>query len=282
MPADPEIAVKMAGEGGFQNSGGMADPHLLFLGDIFATPEWFPLYNVYSVGDAVDRARRADPAARRVRHAPRAPPLAGGRPRGGLSAARRAGRRSEPAVLHRPRAVVPRLGARPRGAAPAGLLAHRVRLGGDRRARARPAAVDPLRPAARRAGGPRRLADVRDRRRPAALPRLHARRLHALAAGADPRRRAGRHRRGAVLARRAGRRLAPGARRPAAGGARPVRRARRSGPHRRPRARRRPARGRAALRPARRQRGLVRALRRTAGRDRAAHAQRRARSSTAR
>lgn len=53
MPADPEIAVKMAGEGGFQNSGGMDDPRLLFLGDIFATPEWFPLYNVYSVGDAV-------------------------------------------------------------------------------------------------------------------------------------------------------------------------------------------------------------------------------------
>lgn len=53
MPADPEIAVKMAGEGGFQNSGGMDDPRLLFLGDIFATPDWFPLYNVYSVGDAV-------------------------------------------------------------------------------------------------------------------------------------------------------------------------------------------------------------------------------------
>lgn len=53
MPADPDIAVKMAGEGGFQNSGGMEDPRLLFLGDIFATPSWFPLYNVYSVGDAV-------------------------------------------------------------------------------------------------------------------------------------------------------------------------------------------------------------------------------------
>jgi Family of unknown function (DUF5317) len=53
MPADPEIAVKMAGEGGFQNSGGMGEAHLLFLGDIFATPSWFPLYNVYSVGDAV-------------------------------------------------------------------------------------------------------------------------------------------------------------------------------------------------------------------------------------
>jgi hypothetical protein len=55
MPADPDIAVKMAGEGGFQNSGGMGDAHLLFLGDIFATPSWLPfgLYNVYSVGDAV-------------------------------------------------------------------------------------------------------------------------------------------------------------------------------------------------------------------------------------
>jgi hypothetical protein len=53
MPADPDIAVKMAGEGGFVNSGGMDDPRLLFFGDIFATPEWFPLYNVYSVGDAV-------------------------------------------------------------------------------------------------------------------------------------------------------------------------------------------------------------------------------------
>ena len=53
MPADPDIAVKMAGEGGFVNSGGMDDPRLLFLGDIFATPDWFPLYNVYSVGDAV-------------------------------------------------------------------------------------------------------------------------------------------------------------------------------------------------------------------------------------
>ena len=53
MPADPEIAVKMAGEDGFVNSGAMDDPRLLFLGDIFATPSWFPLYNVYSVGDAV-------------------------------------------------------------------------------------------------------------------------------------------------------------------------------------------------------------------------------------
>jgi hypothetical protein len=53
MPADPDIAVKVAGAEGFVNSGAMEDARLLFLGDIFATPEWFPLYNVYSVGDAV-------------------------------------------------------------------------------------------------------------------------------------------------------------------------------------------------------------------------------------
>jgi Family of unknown function (DUF5317) len=53
MPADPDIARHVAGADGFVNSGAMEDPRLLFLGDIFATPEWFPLYNVYSVGDAV-------------------------------------------------------------------------------------------------------------------------------------------------------------------------------------------------------------------------------------
>ena len=36
---------------GFVNSGAMANPHLLFLGDVFATPASLPLYNVYSVGD---------------------------------------------------------------------------------------------------------------------------------------------------------------------------------------------------------------------------------------
>jgi hypothetical protein len=53
MPADPDIALHVAGADGFVNSGAMQDPRLLFLGDIFATPEWLPLYNVYSVGDAV-------------------------------------------------------------------------------------------------------------------------------------------------------------------------------------------------------------------------------------
>jgi hypothetical protein len=55
MPADPDIALHAAREGGegFVNSGAMQDPHLLFLGDVFATPESWPLYNVYSVGDIV-------------------------------------------------------------------------------------------------------------------------------------------------------------------------------------------------------------------------------------
>jgi len=35
----------------FVNSGVLAHPHLAFLGDIFATPAWVPLANVFSVGD---------------------------------------------------------------------------------------------------------------------------------------------------------------------------------------------------------------------------------------
>jgi hypothetical protein len=53
MPADPDIARHMADAGEFVNSGAMANPHLLFLGDIFATPESWPMYNVFSVGDIV-------------------------------------------------------------------------------------------------------------------------------------------------------------------------------------------------------------------------------------
>ena len=33
--------------------GAVDDPRLLFLGDIFATPSSWPLYNVYSVGDVL-------------------------------------------------------------------------------------------------------------------------------------------------------------------------------------------------------------------------------------
>jgi hypothetical protein len=55
MPADPEVAVHVAREAGegFVNSGAVQHPHLLFLGDIFATPTSWPLYNVYSVGDVL-------------------------------------------------------------------------------------------------------------------------------------------------------------------------------------------------------------------------------------
>ncbi len=52
MPADPDLAMHVAGAEGFVNAGAVADPNLLFLGDVFATPGWVPLYNVYSVGDA--------------------------------------------------------------------------------------------------------------------------------------------------------------------------------------------------------------------------------------
>jgi hypothetical protein len=53
MPADPDIAVHVAREAGegFVNSGAVENPRLLFLGDVFATPDSWPLYNVFSVGD---------------------------------------------------------------------------------------------------------------------------------------------------------------------------------------------------------------------------------------
>jgi hypothetical protein len=54
MPADPDLARHVAnGAEGFVNSGAMQDPNLLFLGDVFATPQSWPMYNVFSVGDIV-------------------------------------------------------------------------------------------------------------------------------------------------------------------------------------------------------------------------------------
>jgi hypothetical protein len=53
MPADPDIARHVAGGEAFQNSGAMEHPHLLFLGDVFSTPQSWPMYNVFSVGDLV-------------------------------------------------------------------------------------------------------------------------------------------------------------------------------------------------------------------------------------
>jgi hypothetical protein len=55
MPLDPALVVHASQEGGhgFVNSGVVAEPRLLFLGDIFATPRDWPMANVYSIGDFV-------------------------------------------------------------------------------------------------------------------------------------------------------------------------------------------------------------------------------------
>ena len=54
MPAS-EQAVRRAGlplqEEGFVNSGVLDEPRLAALGDVFASPQWLPLSNVYSPGD---------------------------------------------------------------------------------------------------------------------------------------------------------------------------------------------------------------------------------------
>ena len=54
MPADPD-AIEAAGiqqhAGDFINSAPTSDATLGFLGDIFHTPAWFPIHNVFSVGD---------------------------------------------------------------------------------------------------------------------------------------------------------------------------------------------------------------------------------------
>ena len=41
------------GPGEFENSIPVRDPKLLFLGDVFAAPEFLPLRNVYSIGDVL-------------------------------------------------------------------------------------------------------------------------------------------------------------------------------------------------------------------------------------
>ena len=54
MPASAS-AVLAAGlplaEEQYSNSGVLAEPRLAFLGDVFASPSWLPLHNVYSIGD---------------------------------------------------------------------------------------------------------------------------------------------------------------------------------------------------------------------------------------
>jgi hypothetical protein len=54
MPADPD-AIEAAGishkAGDFINSAATSDAPLGFLGDVFHTPAWLPIHNVFSVGD---------------------------------------------------------------------------------------------------------------------------------------------------------------------------------------------------------------------------------------
>jgi hypothetical protein len=53
----PALATALAESGRdvsseqFNNSAVLADPHLPMLGDIFATPSWLPIDNVFSLGD---------------------------------------------------------------------------------------------------------------------------------------------------------------------------------------------------------------------------------------
>jgi hypothetical protein len=56
MPTDPDAVASLAhttAQGDFANSAVQAHPHLLFLGDILATPASWPVHNIYSVGDVV-------------------------------------------------------------------------------------------------------------------------------------------------------------------------------------------------------------------------------------
>jgi hypothetical protein len=56
MPAS-KSALAYAGledtPGQFASSAGLADPHLLWLGDVFAVPASWPVSNVYSIGDVL-------------------------------------------------------------------------------------------------------------------------------------------------------------------------------------------------------------------------------------
>ena len=56
MPADAD-ALQRAGwpsvSDQFENSIALANPRLLFLGDVFAVPKWVPFANVFSIGDVL-------------------------------------------------------------------------------------------------------------------------------------------------------------------------------------------------------------------------------------
>ena len=56
MPAHPDAIASLARqvpEGEFANSAVVDDAQLQFLGDVFATPTWLPLHNVFSIGDGI-------------------------------------------------------------------------------------------------------------------------------------------------------------------------------------------------------------------------------------
>lgn len=55
MPASPDAMATagLATSEGFSNSAATTDAPLWFLGDVFALPSWFPLANVFSVGDVL-------------------------------------------------------------------------------------------------------------------------------------------------------------------------------------------------------------------------------------
>jgi len=56
MPTDPrvaDVAARLVGDSEFINSRPIEDAKLQFLGDAFATPSWFPVENVFSVGDII-------------------------------------------------------------------------------------------------------------------------------------------------------------------------------------------------------------------------------------
>jgi hypothetical protein len=48
-----EVAGLNVDPSAFTNSAALADPRLLFLGDVFAIPSWVPFANVFSVGDVL-------------------------------------------------------------------------------------------------------------------------------------------------------------------------------------------------------------------------------------
>ena len=56
MPTDPAVAhaaANRAAPGEFINSSADGDARLGFLGDVFATPGWLPVQNVFSPGDVI-------------------------------------------------------------------------------------------------------------------------------------------------------------------------------------------------------------------------------------